>query len=110
MRRWIVGLDRPDPSAAPEVLSLPLDELLRAVDTAQLQDIVAHGGLHEHGEIASSGHRQHHLAHTHAEDLFGARLQRETVHAGHNAADGFFQLNDELEIFAYAHRRFPEDG
>src|SRR6476620_9557230 len=102
--------DRRDPSAAPEVLFLPVDEFLRAVDAPQLQDIVAHGGLHEDCEIASSGHGQHHFAYAHAENLFGARLQREALQSRHNASYRLFQLHDQLEVLAHAHGGFAEDG
>ena len=109
-RGYLLEPDRRDlHQSAPEVLFLPADEFLRAVDAAQLQDIVAHGRLHQHGEIAPRGHRQHDLADAHAQDLFGARFERQAFQPGHNAAYRLFQLHDELEILAHAHGGFAED-
>src|SRR5690242_5690819 len=92
------------------MLFLAMDEFLRAVDSAQLEHVVAHRRLHQHREVSSRRHRQHDFANAHAENLLGARLERQALEARNDAADRLLKLDDQLQILAHAHRGLPEDG
>ena len=85
------------------------DNTLISVDAAQLQDGVAHGRLHEHGNIAPRHHLDHHLEHRHAQHVLRERLVGQALVF---ALQRFLahQVHDELEAHLAAHGGFTKDG
>src|SRR5579859_1590874 len=98
-------------SAAPaQLLFLALDEFLGAVDAAQLQDVIAHRRLGEYCQIATRSDGQHDLANADAHDVLGACIERQAIQPRNHAADRFFHLHDELQVFLSPHRGLAENG
>ena len=55
------------------------DEIMRAVDAAQLQHVVAHRGFHEHRKIAPGRDRDRDLADVYPHDFLGPGFQRQAL-------------------------------
>src|SRR5581483_5065609 len=80
-----------------EMLLLTLNEFLSAVDTAQLQHVIAHRRLDQHRQVAPGRHRKLDLADVHPDNFLRAGVQRQPFHARDCAADRLLELDDELE-------------
>src|SRR6267378_2091326 len=82
----------------PPSLSLSRPELGGRVDAAQLEDVVAHRGLYQHGEVAAGGDRDDDLAHRHAENVLPQVGKRQALAGIAPFGAGLLQMRDQLEL------------
>src|SRR5882762_6357906 len=84
---------------------LPLHELGRRVNAAKLQDVVAHGGLEQHREVATCRNRNDDFPDGHAQDIFRLFEQRESLRLVRSRA---IEMHDQPQIHLRAHSRLAE--
>jgi len=85
---------------------LPREELGHRVDAAQLEDLVAHRRLHQHGEVAAGGNRDDHLAHRDPEHLLGELGERQALAGVARAGRGLALTEIGHVVFRYADEIF----
>src|SRR5713101_2431573 len=85
--------------------TLSLHELFRRVNAAKLQDVVAHGGLEQHREIATRGDRNDDFPDGHAQDIFRLFVQRESLRLVRPRA---IEMHDQPQVHLRAHRGLAE--
>ena len=88
---------------------MAIHKFLVGINTAQLQDGVAHCSLHQHRNVAPCHHLNDHLQHGHAQHVLGERLVGQALVV---ALQRFLahQMHDELQAHLAAHRCLTKDG
>src|SRR5215217_8434243 len=91
-------------------LLMPGKKFLSAVDTSQLQYVVAHRRLDQHGKVAACRDGDDNLPYIDVQDTFCNVVDRKPFHCIKVDATGFLQMYNELHILLPPYGGFAEDG